>query len=842
MNRATIQRMRTTLSWVWIGSAILCCSQLLAIAGPPLGANEPVSSSKPSPVSIRLVPEDPTLHGAKSAQHFLVLGKDANGLERDLTLNSQFSVSNPGIAKLESTGTVTALADGQATLTARFEGHVAKTTIRVESSQVETPFSFPRDIAGIFTRRGCNGSNCHGGVKGRGGFKLSLDALHPMEDYKWILEGGGFQVLSPEPTEPKIPRINLKEPEKSLLLLKPTFSIPHGGGHRFPVHSPDYETLLNWIRSGAPYGDDKSWQVQRVEVYPEKVFLDKAGKQQLLVTAVLSDGTKRDITDEVSYASNNGGVAEVSPGGLVTGTGTGETAVLVRAAGHEVAANIGVIANELPNYPTLARRNYVDDLVYSKLQKLNVLPSPPSTDAEFLRRVCLDLTGTLPPANRVREFLASKDPRKRDKLIEVLLNSPEYVDYWTFRLSDVFRVESAASSNASLYQEWLRDSIAQNKPYDQLARERVAAQGYDGPATHYTGGVLRSPQAMMAEEARVFLGVRLDCAQCHNHPRESWTQDQFWGMTAFFGHLSKIDPEAPGKNPVVIEDPKGYGIFGEGAKVIHPRSKKEVEPAFLDGTAVPQNGRADLRMTLAEWMTSPRNPFFAQAAVNRFWGCFFARGIVDPVDDFRSSNPPSDPDLLAALSRDFVASGYDLKHLFRIIVQSNTYQESGTTNDSNKEDRISYSHALPRPLDAEVLLDAIIQLAGTNRDLRTTRTITWTDDGASQFLKVYGRPDRMTVPERDTKPNLSQALDQLAGDTYTSLLSKDGGTLERLLREGASDPQIIEDLYLSSLSRYPTAEEQTELQKLIQQAPTRRDGLENLIWALVNSEGFVHNY
>jgi hypothetical protein len=666
--------------------------------------------------------------------------------------------------------------------------------------------------------------------------------MYPLQDYKWITEGGGFQVLSPEPKEPKIPRVNLKEPEKSLLLLKPTLSVPHGGGRRFPVDSPDYQTILNWVRSGAPYGDQQAWQVKRVEVFPEQLFLDKEGKHQLVVTAVLSDGRREDITAEVSYASNNAGVAEVSPEGLITAVGTGETAVIVRAAGHEVSANVGVIAKELANYPVIARRNYIDEFVYSKLQKLNIVPSPRSTDAEFLRRVCLDLTGTLPPPNRVREFLASKDPRKRDRLIETLLSSPEYVDYWTFRLSDVFRVESAASSNASLYQEWLRESIDQNKPYDQLARERIAAQGYDGPSTHYTGGTLRPPQAMMAEEARVFLGVRLDCAQCHNHPREAWSQDQFWGMAAFFGHMSKIDPEAPGKNPVVIEDPNGFGIFGEGAKVIHPRSKQEVEPAFLDGTTVPQSERGDLRMSLAGWMTSPKNPYFGRAAVNRFWGYFFGRGIVDPVDDFGSSNPPTDPDLLEALSRDFVDHGYDLKHLFRVIVQSNTYQESGAANDTNKEDRVSYSRALPSPLDAEVLLDAIIQLAGANRDLQTARTIMWTDDGGSQFLKVYGRPDRMTVPEREMKPNLTQALDQLAGATYTSLLSKEGGSLDRLLRSGATDAQIIEEFYLTALSRYPTPEEQSALQELIHQSPTRREGFENLLWALINSEGFVHNY
>ncbi len=840
---ATARKMRgNRRNWVWAALFLLCCSPLPIRAEQGTPRVEPVSSFRPKLISIRLVPQSPTLHGAKATQRFVVLGKDANGLERDLTLRSQFSVSDSRIAKLDDAATVSAVVDGQVVLTATFEGHVAKTTIRIESSQAETPFTFSRDIAGIFTRRGCNGSNCHGGVKGRGGFKLSLDAMYPQQDYKWIVEGGGFQVLSPEPKEPKIPRVDLKEPEKSLLLLKPTFSVPHGGGRRFPVDSADYQTILNWVRSGAPYGDEKAWQVKRVEVFPEQIFLDKQGKQQLLVTAVLSDGRREDITSEVSYASNNSGVADISPAGVITAVGAGETAVIVRAAGHEVSANVGVITKELPAYPTLARRNYIDELVYSKLQKLNVVPSPPSTDAEFLRRVCLDLTGTLPPPNRVREFLANKNPRKRDKLIESLLSSPEYVDYWTFRFSDVLRVESAASSNAHLYQEWLRESIAQNKPYDQLARERISAQGYDGPSTHFTGGAFQPPQAMMAEEARVFLGVRLDCAQCHNHPREAWSQDQFWGMAAFFGHMSKIDPDAPGKNPVVIEDPKGYGLFGEGAKVMHPRNKKEVEPAFLDGTIVPQDARADLRMSLAQWMTAPKNPYFARAAVNRFWAYFFGRGIVDPVDDFGATNPPTDPELLEALSRDFVDHGYDLKHLFRVIVQSNTYQESGATNDTNKDDKLSYSHALPRPLDAEVLLDAIIQLAGTNRDLQTPRTITWTDDGGSQFLKVYGRPDRMTVPEREMRPNLTQALDQLAGATYTSLLSKDGNSLDRLLHSGASNGQIIEEFYLGALSRYPAPEEQSELQKLIHQARTRREGFENLLWAITNSEGFVHNY
>src|SRR6266508_1415239 len=381
-------------------------------------------------LSVRLVPENVTLRGARSSQSFLVLGKYADGLERDVTASSRFTIAHQDVAQLSAPGRVTAWADGKTVLRVELEGQVAETPLSVQDARKERPATFKRDIESILTRRGCNGSNCHGGVKGRGGFKLSLGGVYPRDDYQWIVEGGTYQVLTDESSGPKTPRVDLKEPEKSLLLLKPTFSVPHGGGTRFEVGSADYKTLLDWIRSRAPYGEENESadKIERVEVFPAETVLDSTGKQQLLVTARLSNGSQEDITGEVLYVSNNPDVVKVSPEGFVEAVKPGETAVLIRAPGYNVSASFGVIAQPIAGYPKIEHRNFIDEHVLAKLRKFNILPSMLSSDEEFLRRVCLDVTGTLPPAHPVREFLSDKDPKKREKLLEILLESPEYVD------------------------------------------------------------------------------------------------------------------------------------------------------------------------------------------------------------------------------------------------------------------------------------------------------------------------------------------------------------------------------------------------------------------------------
>ncbi len=820
-------------------------------------------------LSLRLAPDNTTLWGAKASQRFIALGKYSDGVERDVTREARFSISKPNLARMDEGGRLEALADGTAVLTAGLGRHTATTKFRLAGLDEERSFSFARGIGGILTKKGCNTSSCHGGVKGQGGFKLSLNALYPREDYEWIVDGGTYQVLTDEVAGERNSRVDLEKPEQSLLLRKPAMQVPHGGGQLFPANSPDYETILNWVRAGAPYGEESEQQsvkVERVEVFPKEVVLDLNGKHQLLVTAHLSNGRQEDITGQVLYTANNPEVVRVSLEGRASGLMTGETSILIRAAGHAVSARVGVISKPLPDYPRVVRNNFIDDHVFAKLRKFNILPSELSSDAEFLRRLCLDMAGTLPPPARVREFLAGQDPNKREKLIETLLDSPEYVEYWTFRFADIFRVARYANSNMKpvrLHWEWLRDSVARNKPYDRIARERIAAQGFGGAAPHYFQvSDPRNPERKMAEEVRVFLGRRLDCAQCHNHPFEAWSQDQFWGMTAFFGRLNGVkfgpdDPELYGS--VLYDDPNGqdvdYGVVGGNRHVVHPRTKQLVQPTLLDGRVLPEEQQADLRMELAEWMTS--HPYFAEAAVNRMWGYFFGRGIVDPVDDFRSTNTPTHPDLLKALAADFREHGHDLKHLIRTIVSSRTYQLSSESNETNAEDRINYSHFMPKQLDAEVLLDAVSQATGVPE--RLLHSSNQTQPGAlplgarainivepdmfrGRFLEVYGKPDRLAMPERENLANLGQALHMLVGSTYNDKLDQERGRVSELLKRGASDGEVIEELYLAAFSRFPTEMEQTGLREWLSERPSRPEAVRSLLWGLIASREFAASH
>ena len=779
-------------------------------------------------LSVRLLPEEVRLRGQGAAQQLLVIGTFADGLERDLTEASRFSLADPALAEIDARGKVKARADGRTLLTVRSSGQVLQAAVQVRDSAQSRPLRFDPDIARILTRRGCNSIECHGSVTGQGGFKLSKNAAAPRQDYGWIVEGGAFHVLTAETGE-KAPRVNVKDPAQSLLLLKAGLAVTHGGGKRLEEGSRDYRRILDWIGGGAVFGPEngaRSAPLERVAVTPAQVVLLKGGKRQLLVTAHWADGAREDITRQVRYLSNNPEVVSVGPDGRLRGRQVGETAIQVLAGGHSASATVGVIEEPVAAYPEVPRHNFIDDHVFAKARKFHLVPSPLSSDAEFLRRLCLDLTGRLPPVHRVRRFLADPDPQKRTRLIDLLLRSPEFVDHWSWRFYDFLRVISP------VYKDWVRRAIAENKPYDQFARERVAAQGFDGPSRHYEdmgGTAVPLPQNAMGEQVRVFLGRRMDCAQCHDHPYEAWSQDQFWGLTAFFGRLSNLHPGFPQVDFVIMDDPEGYGTFGKGAKVIHPRSKQEVQPRFLDGTPVPEDRRDDWRLALAEWMTSPDNPYFAPAMANRMWGYFFGRGIVDPVDDFRSNNLATHPRLLEAMARYFVRSGYDLRSLIRLMVESRTYQLSGDPNPTNRTDRVNYSRALPRPLDTEVLLRAISQVSGVKGE-----------DG--NFFNVYGKPDLSSIPERDMKPSLLQALHQLAGPTFTAKLSREGGRVDRLLQRQASDEAIIEELYLAALCRFPTEAEQAALKGLIGGRDSRREAVEDLLWAVVNSEQFLNNH
>ena len=812
------------------------------------------ATATPKLLSLSLQPRAVTLRGKEASQQFLLTGAYSDGVERDLSRKGRFSLSDPRTARVDGRGQVVALAEGEARLTAEFGGLSAESTINVQSSASTRAPNFALELEGIFTRQGCNDSHCHGSVKGRGGFKLSSQAGNPREDHRWIVRGGTFQIYSLESAGPETPRIRPEKPEESLLLLKPTLQVPHGGGRRLDPNGPDYRALLQWIGQGAPYGNGAT-EIVRLEVIPRQIVLEPELAQQLVVTAWLSDGSREDFTRRVRYQPTADEVVEVDENGLIRARQPGEATVLVQASRRATRVSLGVVSRILEGFPRETPRNFIDQEVRQKLRRLSILPSERASDQEILRRVCLDLTGTLPPPRRVREFLKSRDPGKRDRLITTLLNSPEYIDYWTFRLADLFRVshEQGGRDKVKLYWEWIRDAIARNKPFDQVARERMAGQGYDGPTRHLWGAdEIRLPQDVMTEQARVFLGRRLDCAQCHDHPFDSWTQDQFWGLTGFFKNLTYF-----WTTMAAVDDPIGHEEFGADGRLLHPRTKREVEAVYPDGRALQVEERTDPRPRLADWFTSSEEYLFEEAVVNRFWSYFFGRGIVDPVDDFRLTNPPSHPDLLRKLARYFRSSGYDLKRLIRLIVQSNTYQRSGRPNQTNRGDGVNYSRALPRSLDAEILLDMICQITGIpevfegkderdygGRQPAGTRAmnIVHPDLHPSRFLDIYGRPSRTAVPERKGGASLAQALHMLAGPAYTDKLSGKGGRIDRLLLSAAADSEIVEEFYLAALSRFPTPEETSQLVGMIRARPSRKQALEDLLWGVIASREFAYNH
>ena len=812
------------------------------------------------PVSLKTVPAAVVLNGAGATQQFLAVAAYSDGSERDVTAEVEWRIGKPELAKSAAPGRLTAAADGEMVLAATFRGVRAQSSVRIAGAQAPRTFSFARDIGAVLTRRGCNDSACHGGVKGRGGFKLSANVLAPHDDHEWIVKGGVYQVLTTDVAGARVPRVDVREPEKSLLLMKATATVPHGGGQRFDRESADYRTIFEWVRSGVPYGTEGSAETKltRLEVYPSMIALPVGSGHRVLVTARFSDGRTEDFTRDVVYSSNDTDVASVGADGIVTAKRRGETAILIRAAGHAAAATVGVVGPPLSHYPQVPRTNFIDEAVFTKLKRLHIVPSDLADDAEFLRRVCLDLAGTLPPPARLREFLASRDPHKREKVVDALIGSPEFVDYWTFRFSDVFRVSIFANGLTPKwsqgYWEWIRSAIETNRPYNEIARERLSAQGYSPASRHFLPyNQIGPPADVMAEEVRVFFGRRLDCAQCHNHPYENWTQDQFWGMSAFFGRLFKM-------GPVVFDHPVNMDLSSKDVdgkiEVLHPRTKAPVEPVFLDASRPRMAPDSNPRRELARWMTS--HPYFAEAAVNRIWSHFFGRGIVDPVDDFRSTNPPTHPELLDALARDFREHGYDLRHLMKRIVLSRTYQLSSGPNETNRDDVVNYSRSLPRTFDAEVLLDAVVDVTGVPETFSTavtegssvgqapagTRAINLQDPDMyySRFLELYGRPNRGAIPERSTRPSLGQALHMLAGSTYVDRLGSKGSRLNRLLESGATDEAIFEEFYLAALSRGPAREELDELKGILARRNDRKAGLREFVWALVSSREFAENH
>jgi hypothetical protein len=804
----------------------------LSLMMPNTGAQgrKPGSEHDATLVRVRLEPANPLI-SAHVTQTLIVTGEYSDGSLRDLTRQASFTSSEPAIAMVDVRGTVKGIKNGQAWITAKVGRLSARQALRVRLPEQKRAVSFVNDVAPIFARLGCGTSNCHGAVNGQNGFKLSLFGYDPEADYKAVVEASEGR------------RINRAEPAKSLMLLKPTLGVRHGGGKRFEVDSLEYQALKEWIESGAPAGGNHEAKMVRLEVVPqERVLLSAEAMQQLVVLAHYSDGTTADVTRKVRYQSNDDTIATVSADGLVAAKRSGEAAILVRTLDQVTAARIGVVLSPpVRNYPNVPRHNFLDELVFSKLKRLHIVPSDLCTDEDFLRRAYLDLIGVLPTAEEARKFLASRDANKRAKLVDELLERPEYADFWGLYWSD--RLSNSRQflyeKGTFFFQQWLREAMAQNMPYDQFAKELITATGgmYEvAPTSYYP--LLKKSEEMATTTSQVFLGVGLECARCHDHPFEKWKQDDFLGMAAFFAqvrHKSRIRQN----ERVLYLDPK--------RELKHPKNQQPVVPKFLGGQQVKVEPERDRREVLADWITAPSNPYFAKAIVNRIWKHFLGRGLVEPVDDFRVTNPPTNEALLTALAEDFVRHKYDLKHLYRTIMASRVYQLSAQPNETNKEDKQFYARFYLKRLNAEELLDGISQVTGvpekfTGFHLGTRATQLPDPKVPSYFLDVFDRATRETVCERKQTTSVMQIMHLISGDTVNQKIRAENSLIERLIKAGKSSPEVIEELYLRTLSRFPRKEEAQLAQQGIGQAPSPREGYEDFLWALLNSKEFLFNH
>ena len=719
----------------------------------------------------------------------------------------------------------------------------------LSAGRAETrPVSFVNDVMPVLTKSSCNMGSCHAkAIVGQRGFRLSLLGFEPQEDYEHIVkEGKGRRVFPPAP-------------EQSLLLLKAANIVPHGGGAKLQPGSEGYQTLVRWISQGMPYGDEKDPVLETIEVEPKRVSLKVQTKQALKVTARFSDGSTRDVTSMALYEANDREMAEANETGLITTRDLpGNVAVMVRYGGKVAVCSVAIpLGAPVPTVPP--SKNFVDELVFANLKAIGVPPSPVCDDAAFLRRVSLDIAGRLPTTIETNAFLASTAPDKRIQAIDSLLASPDYADYfankWTALLKN--KREEAADITANFaFHSWVRDGMLANKPYDEMVRQILAATGtiVANPAVAWYKRV-KEPNAQLEDVAQLFLGVRMQCAQCHHHPFERWSQTDYYSMAAYFSQVGRKPTAIAGED--LIFHKRGT------AQIENNRTGQPVKPAGLGQAPQEIAPDDDPRLQLANWMSDTSNPFFAKALVNRYWKHFFKRGLVEPEDDLRDTNPPTNPELLDALAHHFVQSGFDLKDLIRTITLSHAYQLSSEPNEHNLVDVQNFSRFYPKRMQAEVLLDALDAFAGSKSefaDLPTgTRAISLPDNSyntASQFLKVFGRPASASVCEceRVQSASLAQSLHLMNSAEVKGKVAVAGGRADLLSKPAVKEADAIRELYLAAYARQPSAEEariateyltqpRTDAQgKPIDPLRAKRQAYEDLIWAMLNTKEFLYNH
>ncbi|MDA7979139.1 MAG: DUF1549 domain-containing protein [Pirellulales bacterium] len=780
---------------------------------------------------LAVFPGEVSLTTSRDRQSLVVQARLADGRTQDVTSDAEVTFEMPGLAKFEG-GTLYPVADGSTQLKVEHGGHRVIVPITVEAATVERPVSFELDVMPVLMKSGCNMGSCHGAARGKDGFRLSLFGFDPQGDY--------FRLTR----EISGRRINLARPEESLLLQKATGAVPHSGGKRFEVSSELYDTLHRWLVSGASVDAGEVPKVMSVEINPPNAVLAGEGAQQrLTVRAHYSDGTNRDVTSLAYFSTNNDNSAPVSGDGVITAATRGEAFVTARFETHTVGMDVIVLPveqdfawSEPPEF------NYIDTLINNKLKKLRINPSQVCSDEEFLRRVYLDIIGQLPTPDEFDRFMQSKDSQKRVLLIDELLARKEFVEVWVMKWAELLQIRTTQQVTYKpmlLYYSWLQEQIANNQPIDQMVQELLSATGgtFTSPATNYYQS--ETDTLKISENvAQVFMGMRIQCAQCHNHPFDRWTMDDYYGFAAFFSQIGRKR----------AEDPREIIVFNRGGgEVNHPVGNRRMAPKFLGGETPNVKGK-DRRAVLATWLASDDNPYFARNLSNIVWAHFFGRGIINEVDDVRVSNPAVNPELLDELARRFSDYRYDFRQMVRDICNSRTYQLSTATNETNIADNTNFSHGSLRRLRAEVLLDCISQVTETPNKFRGlprgASAIQIADGNTSTyFLTTFGRAKRETVCSCEVKmePNLSQALHLLNGDSVHNRI-RQGKLIKRRLDEGVSPKDLIRELYIRCLTREPTEAETTNLRAILAEEKSQRQSLEDVFWALLNSREFLFNH
>jgi len=779
-------------------------------------------------------PEPISLEGPRARQRLIVLEKDADGRQRDRSRDATITVSDTKVASIAG-GMLNSAGDGSTTATVTVGGASKTIPITVRRFTVEEPVSFVREIEPILTKAGCNSGACHGAQLGRGGFRLSLFGFDPAFDHSQIVQSSEGRRVVPS------------DPERSILLLKPSLTMEHGGGERLKVHSVQYETVRRWLEDGAPEPEPASATVTKLAVFPLARVLEPGDAQQLAVTAIWSDGRTVDVTHVAQFDALNEGVAAVTPDGLVTAKAKGESHVMIRFGGQAVVARFTLPFAHVEKYSDLPRNNFIDDKLIARWRDLGITPSPLSTDEEFLRRLYLDAIGTLPTPEEIRAFLADTSPGKRAKAIDQILDRPEFVDFWAVKWGDLLRINRDALTDKGMwsFHNWVRAALRDRTPVDAFARDIITAEGStftEGPANFYRVG--RTADEWAETTSQVFLGVRMQCAKCHHHPFEKWSQDDYYGLAAFFTRLG-------------TKNSQEFGIFGQESVIFlrtageatTPRTRKVVKPHPLDGAET--DDPFDRRAKLAEWLTAKENPFFARNIVNRFWGYLMGRGLVEPLDDMRATNPPSNPELLDALAAELVEHKFDLKHLLRTILNSRAWQLSSAVVPGNEADaaNVHFARYTTKRLTAEQLADAVDFATGTREKYQGlplgTRAIQLPDPRVRSYLMdVFGRPARQIVCEceRTARPNIAQALHLLNGDFLNKKIADAKGRIEEGVKAKRPTKAMIEELYLVTLSRSPHVEEVSKASGWIGSAKDEREGLQDLLWTLLNSREFLFNH